>query len=484
MKKLFATLWLLAGPYLAFSQESADLKLQKTDVIISKHIYGQFAEHLGRSIYDGFYRNGKIRMDIVKALKEIKVPNLRWPGGCFADQYHWRNGIGTKVSRPIGINTTWGMVPEDNSFGTHEFLELCSLIGCDPYLAGNVGTGNPQEMKDWIEYLNYGGKSTLSALRAKNGHPEPFKVPFWGVGNESWGCGGNMRPEYYADLYKQYETFCMSYPGAPLKKIAGGANIDDYNWTEVLMKNIPGRSMWGLSLHYYTFPSGRWEPRGKATDFNEAEYQTSIKQAKRIEEIVTKHSAIMDKYDKGKKVALVVDEWGVWADVEAGTNPSFMYQQNTLRDALVAGLTLNVFNNHAERVKMANLAQTVNVIQSVILTKGDQMLLTPTYHIFDLYKVHQDATLVKTDISHPDLNVSASRDAKGVVHVSIVNTSLTANVNVNLDSEVASGKILSSANVSDYNTFENKNKIVLKDFNAKGKTVQIPAKSVVMLTLN
>lgn len=293
-----------------------------------------------------------------------------------------------------------------------------------------------------------------------------------------------MRPEYYADLYKQYETFCMSYPGAPLKKIAGGANIDDYNWTEVLMKNIPGRSMWGLSLHYYTFPTGKWEPRGKATDFNEEEYQTSTKQAKRIEEIVTKHAAIMDKYDKEKKVALVVDEWGVWADVEAGTNPSFMYQQNTLRDALVAGLTLNVFNNHAERVKMANLAQTVNVIQSVILTKGDQMLLTPTYYIFDLYKVHQDATLVKTNISHPDLNVSASRDAKGVLHISVVNTSLKNNITINLDNEVRSGKILSSANVSDYNTFENKNKIVLKDFSAKGKSVQIPAKSVVMLTLD
>lgn len=465
------------------AQQSLPLKLQPTEVQISRHIYGQFAEHLGRSIYDGFFRGRKIRTDVVRALEAIRVPNLRWPGGCFADQYHWRDGIGLRAQRPAMVNTTWGMVTEDHSFGTYEFLELCQLIGCEPYIAGNVGTGTPQEMSDWIEYLNFGGKSSLAALRAANGKTEPYKVSFWGVGNESWGCGGNMKPEYYADLYRHYASFCHDYPGAPLKKVAGGANADDYNWTEVLMKNIPANLMWGLSLHYYTFPTGKWKPRGSATAFTDAEYEATLVQARRIEELVQKHSTIMDKYDPQKKVALAVDEWGVWTDVEPGTNPSFMYQQSSLRDALIAGLTLNCFNNHADRIRMANLAQTVNVIHSLILTKGDEMLLTPTYHVFDLYKVHQDAKLIKVENVPEGLSVSASVDAGGVKHVSIVNTLLALAVPLSLDSEVLSGRILTSGKVQDYNDFEGRSPVVIKDFKASGKVVTIPAKSVVVLTL-
>lgn len=489
----------------AFAQEKATLTLSDTGkTVISRHIYGQFAEHLGRSIYDGFYRNGQIRMDVVNALKQVSVPNLRWSGGCFADQYHWRDGIGETLNRPKTVNTTWGMVTEDNSFGTAEFLEMCRLIGCEPYIAGNVGTGSPQEMKDWVEYLNFNGKSTLSDLRAKNGHPEPYKVSFWGVGNESWGCGGMMEPETYATQYRTYALFAKNYPGAPLRKIAGGANGDDYHWTEVLMKNIPLWQMWGLSFHYYTRDEDDHSTtKHSATQFDEQEYFTFIKKGLHIEDLIGKHGAIMDKYDPKHSVAMVIDEWGIWVDPEPGTDPRWAYQQNSMRDALIAASTLNIFNNHADRIKMANLAQTVNVIQSMILTKGDQMLLTPTYHVFDLYKVHQDARLLPIKLQTPDysfgqdkipaVNASASVDKDGVIHITLVNldpakpVTLQATLPQALNKTVT-GQILTSAKFNDINTFEQPGKVKIVDFtgaSASGKTLNadLPPLSVVLLTL-
>ncbi|MGZ5134341.1 MAG: alpha-N-arabinofuranosidase, partial [Flavitalea sp.] len=406
---------------------------------ISRHIYGHFSEHLGRCIYDGFWvsdtmkvpRQGRIRLDIVEALKKINVPNLRWPGGCFADEYHWRDGIGKPKERPKMINTNWGGVTEDNSFGTHEFLELCSLLKCEPYIAGNVGSGTVEEMAKWVEYVNFDGVSPMAALRKENGRNAPWRVTYWGIGNENWGCGGNMTAEYYAGEYKRYATYARNYPGTPLRKVAGGANSRDYNWTEVCMKNIGVNQMWGLSLHHYTIPTGNWSKKGSATKFDEKEYFQSMKSCLFMDELVTKHSAIMDKYDSAKRVALVVDEWGIWTDVEPGTNPGFLYQQNTLRDALIAATTLNIFNNHSDRVRMANLAQTVNVLQAIILTEGRKMLLTPTYHIFDLYKVHQDAKYLPLKITTPDytldnqqipaVNVSASQDSTGAINISLVN---------------------------------------------------------------
>ena len=500
--RLFCFLLVITFSLALRAQQTVSLVINSKDTstIISRDIYGQFAEHLGRSIYDGFYREGKIRMDIVEALKKIHVPNLRWPGGCFADQYHWRDGIGPKTKRPSTVNTTWGMVREDNSFGTHEFMELCRLIGCAPYIAGNVGTGTPQEMKDWIEYLNFKDENTLSDLRKANGHAQPFKVSLWGVGNESWGCGGNMTPEYYASLYKHFASFCPDYPGAPLKKIISGANGDDYNWTESIMKNIPVDQAWGMSLHYYTLPSGKWDSKGSATQFTETEYSNTLKEALRLDTILRRNEAIMDKYDSARKMALLVDEWGVWTDVEPGTNSAFMYQQNSLRDALVAASTLNLFNNHAARVRGANLAQTVNVIHALILTKDEQMVLTPTYHIFDLFKVHQDARLLPVSFQSPlyvngkdsvaALNISASKDSSGIMHISLVNLDPHQNITVTTVTKMASvkGQLFTSPKLTDINTFEKPGTLAIRDFSGykrKGNelTVILPAKSVVVLEI-
>lgn len=478
---------------------------------ISRHIYGHFSEHLGRCIYDGFWvsdtmkvaKKDRIRLDVVEALKRIQIPNLRWPGGCFADEYHWRDGIGVRNQRPKMVNTNWGGVTEDNSFGTHEFMELCELLNCEPYIAANVGSGTVEEMAKWVEYFNFNGVSPMANLRKQNGHPKPWKVSFWGVGNESWGCGGDMTPEFYADQYKRYAVYARNYPGAPLKKIASGANTADYRWTEVLMKNIGPSRMWGLTLHYYTLPNNSWPPKGSATQFDEKEYFNTVKNCLRMEELVTKHSAIMDKYDSAKQVALLVDEWGIWTEVEPGTNPGFLYQQNSLRDALIAGTTLNIFNNHSDRVRGANLAQSINVLQSLILTKGRQMLLTPTYHVFDLYKVHQDAKYLSVKFTGPDyalgdqkipaLNVSASRDAKGAIHITMVNLDPSRNLQLrstlgNVQWQSVQGSIVTSAKVTDINTFEKPDKIHVQPFLGASKQggdllVELPAKSVVMLEL-
>jgi alpha-N-arabinofuranosidase len=514
MKKIF--LAILASAFFITSidaQNTARAYINGYDpeITISRHIYGHFSEHLGRCIYDGFWvgdsikvpKKDRIRMDIIEALKKIKVPNLRWPGGCFGDEYHWNDGIGPRNQRPKTVNTTWGMITEDNSFGTHEFLELCELIGCEPYIAGNVGTGTPKEMANWIEYLNYDGDSKLAELRKANGHPAPYKVSFWGVGNESWGCGGNMTPEVYASQYKQYANFCESYPGAPLRKIVSGANSDDYNWTEVCMKNIPLNQMWGISLHYYTVPTGNWRDKGSATQFDEKEYFTTMRNGLRMEEIVSRNESIMNRYDPQKRVALVVDEWGVWTNAEPGTRGSFLYQQNSLRDALLAGTTLNIFNNHSERVRVANLAQTVNVLQALVLTKGSQMLLTPTYHVFDLYKVHQDAKLLPVQITSPDytsgtdkipaVNISASVDSTGAIHISFVNldpnNKITVRTTLNgLNWKTVDGQVLTSAKFTDINTFEKNDYVKPAKFSGAKKdgnelVVELPSKSIVVLEL-
>ncbi|MCP9236209.1 alpha-N-arabinofuranosidase [Lewinella sp. JB7] len=444
---------------------------------ISRHIYGHFAEHLGRCIYGGFYvgdtsnipnREG-VRLDVVAALRDLKIPNLRWPGGCFADTYHWKDGIGPKEDRPSILNVWWGNVKEDNSFGTNEFLNMCELLDTEPYLSANVGSGTPQEFADWIKYTNHpAGTSPMPSLRAEYGREEPWKVKYWGIGNEAWGCGGNMRPEYYADLYRRFATYASDWNNTDgIYKIASGASGGDYNWTKVLMENIPKNLIDAIALHHYSVID--WGNKGSAKEFTEEQYFATMAEALKMEEFVAKHVAIMDEHDPEKKVDLFVDEWGGWYDVEPGTNEGFLYQQNTMRDAMIAGTTLNIFNNHADRVKMANLAQAVNVLQAVILTEGEKMLLTPTYHVMKMYAVHHDATLIPLEFesptythdgeSLPAISASASRDSSGNVHISLVNIDAGKAHTIELDVAALNlgsltGEILTSAALQDHNTFE------------------------------
>lgn len=478
---------------------------------ISRHIYGHFSEHLGRCIYGGFYvgdssripnRHG-VRTDVVDALKKLKVPNLRWPGGCFADTYHWKDGVGPKAKRPTIVNTWWGGVTEDNSFGTHDFLDMCEMLGAEPYLAGNVGSGTVQELADWVQYVNFEGISPMSKWRRENGRDKPWKVRYWGVGNEVWGCGGNMKPEYYANIYRQYATFMTSWSNGGMFRVASGANSDDYNWTEVMLRDIPHNMLEGVALHHYSVIDWSAGKKSSATAFSEQEYFTTMQRALRMELLVQKHSTIMDKYDPAKKIALVVDEWGGWYETEPGTNGSFLYQQNTLRDAMIAGVTLNIFNNHCDRVRMANLAQTINVLQAVILTEGEKMLLTPTYHVMEMYNVHQDALMLPLNISTtefsmgteklPAVSASASRDKAGVTHISLVNIdsrkpqTLTIELRGGSFSSV-NGRILTGKNLQDHNTFSESSKVKPAEFQGAALkenrlSVTLPPFSVVVLSV-
>ena len=406
---------------------------------ISPEIYGHFSEHLGRCIYNGIYvgenspipNTDGIRNDIIEALRNIKAPVFRWPGGCFAEEYHWQDGIGEKSLRRKIVNTNWGGVTEDNSFGTHEFMRFCELVGCKPYINGNVGSGSVRELSEWIEYMTSDAESPLTEQRKKNGRAEPWKLEYLGIGNENWGCGGNMRPEYYADVYKRYQTFCHNYSGNRLYRIACGPSSADYNWTEVMMKNLDSNNVDAIDLHYYTMPV--WPEMESATDFDDELYYKTIAAANFSDELITRHSEIMNRYDPEKKIGLVIGEWGCWHKVEEGTTPGFLYQQNTMRDAIVAAIELNVFNRHSDRVVMANLAQAVNVLQSVILTEGDKMIKTPTYHVFDLFKTHQNNEAVycytqNENMSEgknaPMISVSASVNEKSMT-VTVANCSLT-----------------------------------------------------------
>jgi alpha-N-arabinofuranosidase len=443
-----------------------------------------------------------VRKDVIEALKKLKVPNLRWPGGCFADTYQWKDGVGPKDKRPKMVNVWWGGVTEDNSFGTHDFLDMCELIGAEPYLAGNVGSGTVKDLSDWVQYVNFDGVSPVSDWRRQNGREKPWKVSMWGVGNEAWGCGGNMKPEYYANIYRQYATFMTDWTNSnKLFRVASGANVADYNWTEVLMRDIPHHMLEGVALHHYSFVE--WNTKGSATDFTEEQYFKTMKTAWRMEELVTRHSTIMDKYDPAKRVALVVDEWGGWYNVEPGTNPGFLYQQNTMRDAMIAGVTLNVFNNHADRVRVANLAQTINVLQSVILTNEEKMILTPTFHVMEMYNVHQDAKLLPVTVQSGEyvfgnekvqaVSASASVDANGVTHMSLVNIDAKKSQEVVVEFfgskyKTVTGRIVTSSALQNRNTFEEPEKIKpadFKDAKLSGGTlsVKIPPFSVVVLEL-
>jgi len=476
---------------------------------ISRHLYGHFAEHLGRCIYEGIWvgedssipHTRGIRNDVVSALRNLKIPNLRWPGGCFADEYHWRDGIGPREKRPRRINTHWGGVTEPNSFGTHEFLDLCEQLGCEPYISGNVGSGTVREMAEWIEYITLPEGSSLADERRANGREKPWKIRFWGVGNENWGCGGHMTPEYYVNEFRRYATYCRNYGDNKLYRIACGANGNDYRWTDVVMEKRAANLMHGISVHYYTTI---WEHKGSATHFEQPEWFRTLSLASKLQELLAKHIAMMDKHDPQKRVGLVLDEWGTWFDVEPNTNPGFLYQQNTMRDALVAGLSLNILHRHADRVSMANIAQVVNVLQAVILTEKEKMVLTPTYHVFEMFKVHHDAKYLASETesptyevkgeSMPQVNASASTDEKGKVHVSLCNLHHEQAATVRcvlrgMKASQVSGRVLTTPQINTFNAFDAPERAKPVEFNGAkvqgdGLAVDLPAKSVVVLEIS
>ena len=511
MKKIFFVTAILYSLQCS-AQNKIILHADRAKDTISRNIYGHFAEHLGHGIYGGFYvgdDNKKIpnkdgvRLDVINALKKLKIPVLRWPGGCFADTYHWKDGVGPKDKRPSMLNVWWGNVKEDNSFGTNEFLNMCEELNTEPYVSVNVGSGTVQDVADWVKYVDHKeGTSPMTDLREKNGRTKPWHVKYWGIGNEAWGCGGNMTAEYYANVYRQYATFMTNWNNTDrIFRIASGSGGNDYHWTEVLMRDIPLNMLEGVALHHYSVID--WSKKGSATNFSEDQYFKTMQQASLMEEYVTKHSEIMDKYDPKKKVALVVDEWGGWYDVEPGTNGAFLYQQNSMRDAMIAGLTLNIFNNHCDRVRMANLAQCVNVLQAVILTNEEKILLTPTYHVMEMYNVHQDALMLPVDVTGNEyvlgdkklkaVSASASKDKSGVVHISLVNIDANKGQDVSIDLgslavKSVTGRILRSDKLQDFNSFDNPDKIKPATFNGatiSGSTVtlKMSASSVVVLEL-
>lgn len=446
-------------PTMTTHSARAVVDLDVTGATINKHLYGHFAEHLGRCIYGGFYvgedseipNEGGIRLDVVEALRALNIPNLRWPGGCFADSYHWRDGVGPKEERPRVVNALWGNVEENNHFGTHEFMALCELLGADPYVNGNIGSGTVHEMSDWVEYLTRDGDSPMVRLRKANGRDEPWLVPFWGLGNEAWGCGGHMRADTYADEARRFATFCRNHGDNKLYRIAAGAADDDLRWTEALMQAVNSlggkdpRSFYeAISFHYYTF-AGDGISKTSATEFSDEQYYKTMIKAIDIDRVIAGHRAVMDAYDPSGKVGLICDEWGTWWQVEPGTNPGFLYQQNTLRDALVASIHFDIFHKHAARLQMANIAQTINVLQAMLLTDDEGgLVLTPTYHVFEMNKGHQDAQqlpvhIIERPAEHSVgdaqldlLSISAStKDGSALISAS--NLSLDGELELNLD---------------------------------------------------
>ena len=524
MKKVLLTIVMACMVTLAASAADnvkATLHGDQPGAKINREIYGQFSEHLGSCIYGGLWvgENSPIpnikgyRKDVFEALKALKIPVMRWPGGCFADDYHWMDGIGPKDQRPSLRNNNWGGTIEDNSFGTHEFLNLCEMLDCEPYISGNVGSGTVKEMAQWVEYMTSDGDTPMARLRRQNGRDKAWHVKYFGIGNEAWGCGGNMTPEYYSNEYRKYNTYLRDQGQNRLYRIASGASDYDYNWTTVLMENI-GRQMQGISLHYYTC-SG-WEgSKGSATKFDTDQYYWALGKCLEIEEVIKKHKAIMDEKDPKNTIGLLVDEWGTWWDEEPGTIAGHLYQQNA-----VAALSLNVFHRHTDRVKMANIAQVVNVLQSMILTDQEgtgHMVLTPTYHVFEMYTPFQEATYLPIDIESeiiqvskeyfkekegakdagyrpcPLLSASAAKTKDGSIILSLTNVSLdkdkTVDIQLNgLNAKTVSGRILTSKNVADFNDFQHPNVVAPKEFKdaklAKNVlTVKVPAKSLIVLTL-
>lgn len=510
-KQLLALAALLA---IGASALAADIKLvvnaDQPGPVIHRNVYGQFAEHLGTGIYEGMWvgPDSKIpnvrgwRKDVVAALKALHVPLVRWPGGCFADEYHWREGIGPRDKRPVKVNSNWGGVPENNAVGTHEFFDLVEQLGAEAYVNGNLGTGSAREMAEWLEYMTATGNSTLAQLRRKNGRDKPFRVNYFAVGNEAWGCGGNMRPEYYADQFRQVASFLKTPKDNRPVIIASGGNGMQTEWTETLSKGVYGVN--AISHHSYTLPTGKWEHKGSAVGFPESEWISTLANVQHIDEIITKNSAVLDKNDPSKKIGFYFDEWGSWYDPDPGSNPGFLVQRNTLRDALLAALHFNVFHAHADRVQMTNIAQMVNVLQAMILTSKDKLVLTPTYHAFAMYTPFQDATSLPAKIENnpvyqvggtqmPELSATAARGKDGKLYIGLVNANpnqlaeLTLQVGANAPKAVK-GQLLTAAAMDAQNELGKPAQVTPVAYEAQaadGKlTLKLPAKSIVVVAID
>jgi len=501
-----AALIALGTPAQAQIKASATIDAAAPGTRIAPEIYGQFAEQLGSGINGGIWvgENSPIpnirgyRTDVVEALKDLHVPVVRWPGGCYADIYHWRDGIGARDKRPVTLNKWWGNTEEANQFGTQEFFDFAELIGAKTYLSVNVGSAEPAEAAAWVEYVTYAGNSALANERRANGRDKPWKLDYIGVGNETWGCGGNMTAEEYDPVFRRFATFLRDDRGPKL--IASGANSEDYHWTEVLMGKSR-RSLDGISLHYYTLPTGVWAKKGGAIAFPESEWASTFVRTNKMEEMIREHGARMDKDDPQKKLGLEVDEWGTWYDPTPGTNAAYLVQENTLRDALVAATNFNIFQRHADRVHMANIAQMVNVLQAMIQTDGPRMVLTPTYWAFWLYRPFQGAMALPIAVQTPDyvsganklpaLDVSAARGADGKLHIALINIDPGQSAEVSLPGlakATVSGQVLTASAMDARNSYATPSEVHPVPFSgAKWKdgklVVTLPAKSLVVLTL-
>ena len=508
------------APFADAQKVELSVDVSKAGAKIDRNIFGQFAEHLGHGVYEGIWvgpdskipNTRGIRTDVVNALKALKVPNVRWPGGCFADEYHWRKGIGPADQRVVSLNPNWGGVTEPNTFGTHEFLDFLDQIGAEAYISVNVGSGTPQEAAEWLEYMTTAQPTTLAKERAANGHPAPYKVAFLGIGNESWDCGGNMTPDYYLSQMKIYSRFVRNFnpeqqDKQQMLKIAVGPGGDGprwTDWTEAIMKAYQHHSWsWdinGLSMHSYTV--GHWPPSYTSVGFGETEYSQILKFTLDMEDLISKHSAIMDKYDPQKKVALVVDEWGGWYAPLSGSNPGFLVQQNSLRDAILAALNLNIFARHADRVRMANIAQMINVLQAMIMTDKEKMVLTPTYYVFKMYAPFQDATFVPVtfdagtythgDISLPRVDAIAAKDQTGKLWLAITNVDPSRPVEIEanlagITAKSASGQTLTAPKVDSVNAFDAPNTVAPKPISVKAQdgklALTLEPKSVTVISV-
>jgi len=502
------------------AQETVHLSIDasKPGAKIDRNIFGQFAENLGHGLYEGIWvgpdslipNTRGIRNDVVTALQAIKVPNVRWPGGCFADQYHWRKGIGPADKRPATLNSAWGGVVDTNSFGTDEFMDFMLQIGSQPYVSVNVGSGTPQEASEWLEYMTAAAPTALEKERAANGHPDPYKVGFMGIGNESWSCGGDMTADYYVSQLKIYSRFVDNVNPSQknanqMLKIAVGPGFPETEWTEAVMKAWKSHDWsWnidGLSVHWYTTPNG-WPVSTPSVGFGVEDYTKTLKSTLFMDDFLRKQEAVMDKYDPEKKIALVVDEWGAWHAPLSGTNKDFLVQQNSLRDAVLAALNLNIFARHADRVRMTNIAQMVNVLQAMIMTDKEKMVLTPTYYVYKMYVPFQDATFVPVDfdpgtlhrdgITLPRIDAIAAKDSSGKLWLEITNLDPEKPVEIDagftgLTAKSAKGETLTASAVDSVNTFEKPSTVMPKPVSASVKngrlTLTVEPKSVTVISL-